>query len=212
MDNAKNILHQAEKLFLNLGIRSVSMDDISRGLGISKKTLYQYFENKDALVKMVIESHVDREQEEINEILAQATDALEELFKLSIKVIHNIKDVSPSTLHDLQKYYRSSFNILMKKQSDFVFQCFYKNIKRGIEEGLFREDVNAEIVAQLYANTSLYVVEALSDPNFKYSKIQLIEELYDYHVRGIATSKGIRKWEKIKKIKAIEQQESVSIL
>ncbi|MEO1263653.1 MAG: TetR/AcrR family transcriptional regulator [Bacteroidota bacterium] len=212
MKNTQNILKRAEKLFLSLGIRSVSMDDISRGLGISKKTLYQHFENKDALVKMVIESHIDREQEEINEILASAKDALEELFKLSNKVIHNIKDVSPGTLHDLQKYYRPSFEILMKKQNDFIFQCFYKNIQRGIKEGLFREDANAEIVSHLYANTSFYVVEALSDPNFKYTKKELIEELYDYHVRGIATPKGIRKWEKIKQITATELRASASVL
>ena len=196
MDISKDIVVKAESLFLKLGIRSVSMDEICRELGMSKKTLYQYFNTKDALVKSVIETHVEREQVEIDEIVASSKDALDELSKIGSKVIRNIEDVSASTLHDLQKYYRSSFNILMKKQDGFIYECFFKNINRGISEGLFREDVNPEIVARIYAKTSYFVVDALSDPNIKYTRKQLIQELYNYHVRGIATTKGGKLWEK----------------
>ena len=196
MDITQDILTKAEHLFLTLGIRSISMDDICRELGMSKKTLYQYFKNKDALVQTVIESHVEREQEEIDEIVASSSDAIDELCKIGSKVIRNIEDVSASTLFDLQKYYRSSFEILMKKQDGFIFECFHKNIIRGILEGLYRENVNPEIVAGIYAKTSYFVVEALSDSNFKYTRKQMVNELYNYHVRGIATVKGVRLWEK----------------
>ena len=195
-NNTREILDKAEKLFLTLGIRSVSMDDISQAMGMSKKTLYQYFQNKDALVQEVIESHVEREQDEINQIKLEAKDALYELKKIGSMVIRNIEDVSPSTLHDLQKYYRHSFEILMKEQNEFVYQCFIENIKRGVEEGLYRSDLNPEIVARIYSSSSFFVVEALADPSFKYSRKELIEELYNYHVRGIATAKGVRLWEK----------------
>ncbi len=195
-NNTREILDKAEKLFLTLGIKSVSMDDISREMGMSKKTLYQYFQNKDALVREVIESHVEREQEEIRQIKLNSKDALYELKKIGSMVIRNIEDVPPSTLHDLQKYYRQSFDILMKEQNEFVYQCFIENIKRGVEEGLYRPDLNPEIVARIYSTSSFFVVDALSDPKFKFTRKQLIEELYNYHVRGIATSKGVKLWEK----------------
>ena len=199
MDTKKDILNKAEKLFLSLGIRSVSMDDISRELGISKKTLYQYFENKDTLVQMVIDSHIEREHSEISQIPASSNDALDELNRIGLKLIQIIEAVSRSTLHDLQKYYRPSFDSYMKRQDGFIYECFFKNIKRGKEEGLFREEVNTEIVARIYIQSSHFVVDALSDPTFKYSRKEMVEELYNYHVRGIATPKGIRLWEKYRR-------------
>lgn len=96
---SEEIITKAENLFLKLGIRSVSMDDLCREMGISKKTLYQYFENKDALVKQVIETHVEREQAEINQFVNNSKDALDELNKIGLMVIRNIEDVSPSTLY-----------------------------------------------------------------------------------------------------------------
>lgn len=202
--NTQNILNKAEKLFLTLGIRSVSMDDISRQMGISKKTLYQYFDNKDELVKTVIESHVEREQEEMETISNEAQNALDELYLIGHKVINNIKDVSASTLHDLQKYYRSSFEILMEKQNHFIYNFFIKNIKRGIYEGHYRDDLNPDIIARIFSKSVYFIVEALADPNLKFTKKQMVEELYDYHVRGIATAKGKRLWEKYKRSGQLE--------
>ena len=197
--NTQEILNRAEKLFLNVGIRSVSMDDISRQLGMSKKTLYQYFDNKDELVRTVIESHVEREQEEIEAISDRSKNALDELYLIGHQAIKNMKDVSPSTLHDLQKYYRSSFDILMEKQHQFVYEFYIKNIERGIFEGHFREDINPDIIARIFSNCIHFIVEALADPNINFTKKQMMEELYDYHVRGIATAKGKRLWEKYKR-------------
>lgn len=197
VDNiSTEIINKAENLFLKLGIRSVSMDDLCREMGISKKTLYQYFENKDALVKQVIKTHVEREQKEINQFVNNSKDALDELNKIGLMVIKNIEDVSPSALYDLQKYYRASFDILMKEQNEFVYSCFFQNIKRGISEGLFRSDFNPEIVARIFSSSSFFLVEALSDPSIIFTRKQMIKELYNYHVRGIATPKGVKLWEK----------------
>ncbi|MEZ4954676.1 MAG: TetR/AcrR family transcriptional regulator [Saprospiraceae bacterium] len=197
IDNiSEEIIAKAENLFLKLGIRSVSMDDLCREMGISKKTLYQYFENKDALVKRVIKTHVEREQAEINQFVNNSKDALDELNKIGLTVIRNIEDVSPSTLYDLQKYYRTAFDILMKEQNEFVYTCFFQNIKRGISEGLFRSDINPEIVARIFSSSSFFLVDALSDPSIIFTRKQMIKELYNYHVRGIATPKGVKLWEK----------------
>ena len=196
VDITEDILNKAEKLFLKLGIRSVSMDDLCREIGISKKTLYQYFENKDALVKQVIETHVGREQEEIKELVSNSKNALDELKLIGMMVIRNIEDISAGTLYDLQKYYRTSFDILIKEQNEFVFKCFMENIKRGVIEGLFRPEINPEIVARIYSSSSFFIVDALSDPKISFNRKQMINELYNYHVRGIVTPKGLKLWEK----------------
>ena len=196
MDTKQEIIINAEKLFLKLGIRSVSMDDISRGLGISKKTLYQHFENKDSLVETVIKTHICRDQEEMEIINTASKNALDELKKMSAHVWEEIKNVSPGALYDLQKYYRKSWDILMLEQREHTFECFVKNIERGMKEGLFREDINAAIVAKIYANTNYFLLDQLSDPKPKFKKRELVDELFNYHVHGIATAKGLRLWKK----------------
>lgn len=190
----EKILKKAESLYLRLGIRSVSMDDICRELGISKKTLYQYFENKDGLVKTVMEAHLDREKHKTLGISESSANALEELNKIGLNITENVEGVSPSTLYDLQKYYPMYFNTMMKKQNGIIFSFFHNNILRGIEEGHYRKNLSPDIVAHIFSKISYVIIESMSNPDFTYSRKKLIEELYDYHVHGIATKKGLETW------------------
>ena len=196
MDNKNEIIRKAEKLFLSLGIRSVSMDDISRELGISKKTLYQYFNNKDHLVETVIETHVTFHQHEIEKIIDTSTDSLDELKKISAFILVMIENVSPAAVYDLQKYYRKSWEFLMQQQDEHIFSCFVKNMQKGIGEGLYRKNINPEIVAKIYTKTSYFVVDEVSNPKSVFTRKEIISELYNYHVHAIATPKGLEIWKK----------------
>jgi tetracycline repressor-like protein len=194
MELKQEIIVRAEKLYLKLGVRSVTMDDVARELGISKKTLYQHFANKDKLVAEVISTHVDREKAIMDRICEEAVDALDEMLKMGAFITAMIEDISPGALYDLQKYYRKSWERLMKKQDEQTTCCFMKNLERGHKEGLYRKDLNAEIVAKLYGKSTYMIVEELSTSDSKFSRKELIWELDDYHIHAIATPKGLALW------------------
>ncbi len=194
MEITEEIIHRSEQLFMKLGIRSVSMDDISRELGISKKTLYQHFENKDSLVEAVIASHILRAKDGIEGICKQAGNALEEIRNIGVFIMASIKDVSPSTLYDLQKYHYRSWVLFRQKQDRQVIGSIMKNIERGVSEGLYRKDLTPEIIAKIYAKAANMIVEEISNAQSSFSRRQLIWELHNYHIHAIATPKGLELW------------------
>ncbi len=174
----------------------MTMDDISRELGVSKKTLYQHFENKDSLIEAVINTHVEREQSCTEIITSSAKDALDEVKKIGVFFSTTIEDVSPSTLFDLQKYYYKSWETLMKKQDEHIINSIVRNIEKGIAEGNYRPDVNPAVIARIYAKATYMIVEEISNPNSKFSRKEMIWELHNYHIHAIATPKGLRLWKK----------------
>lgn len=194
MDIRNEIISRSEQLFLRLGVRSVSMDDIAREIGISKKTLYQHFENKDMLVEEVISNHIDHKQNCMDQFCLNATDALNEMRNIGTYLTSTIEDVSASALYDLQKYYRKSWELLMQKQNFHVLNSIIKNIQRGINEGLYRTDLEPEIIAKIYAKATFMIVEEMSSSSSNYSRRQLIWELHNYHIHAIATEKGLKLW------------------
>lgn len=194
MEIRDEIIVRSEQLFMRVGIKSVTMDDVSRELGISKKTLYQHFENKDKLVEEVINTHVEREEACTVEITAGAKDALDEMKKMGTYLSSTIDDVSQSTLFDLQKYYFKTWEVLMRKQDEHIVQSIVKNIEKGKTEGLYRPDVNPDIVAKIYAKATYMIVEEIANSNSKYSRKELIAELHNYHIRAIVTQKGLKRW------------------
>ena len=196
MDIKEGIVVRSEQLFMRVGVKSVTMDDISRELGISKKTLYQHFENKDSLIEAVVGTHCEREQSCTDEITRSAKDALDEIKNIGVFLASTIEDVSPSTLFDLQKYYRKSWETLMKKQDEHIINSIVKNIEKGIVAGHYRMDVNPEVIARIYAKATYMIVEEIANPNSRFSRKEMVWELHNYHIHAIATPKGLKLWKK----------------
>ncbi len=194
MDLRAEIVKQAERLFMKLGIKSVTMDDIARELGISKKTLYQHFEKKDKLVEEVILNHNQESHCKMLYIHENAQDALDEIRQMGAYIIGKVENVSPSVLYDLRKYYRKVWELLTTQQDEHVIGCMKVNLLRGIQEGLFRHDMNVEIVARIYAKATYTIVDELAKSNSEFTRRELIRELHDYHVHAIATPKGLELW------------------
>jgi AcrR family transcriptional regulator len=158
-----NILQRSQAMFMRYGIKSVTMDELSREIGISKKTLYQYFETKEELIEQIIEQHIVKE----------------------------LRHVAPTTMYDLQKYYRASFDKLQARFQVQIFSTIKENLERGIKEGLYRKEVNAEIIARFYNVLSLTLIDEASFPSDKYPKEKMYLEFLDYHIHGIASPKGL---------------------
>ena len=191
MNQKQQILEKAEELYLKIGIKSVSMDDLARSLGISKKTLYQYVENKNDLVSQVLQSHIDEEKEVATEILQNSDNAIDEILKVAKYVLSQLRKLSPTVVYDLKKYYRNCWEIIEKHNQFFVYNNIKSNIERGQKEGIYRKDINADIIAKLYISPNFLIVDEDLFPLREYDREKLFNQFILYHIRGIACPKGL---------------------
>lgn len=186
-----NIIKKATEMYLTLGFKSVTMDDIASELGISKKTIYQHFENKNDLVAAVTMNLFETISCGIDEICALDKNPIEELFAIKDFVMHNLKNESTSPIYQLQKYYPQIHKTLMSRQFDKMGTCVVDNLKKGMEQGLFRSGINVELIARFYfaGMSSIKDAELFNPIQFSTKEVQ--EAYLEYHLRGISTSKGI---------------------
>ena len=194
------ILIKATDMFLTLGYKSVTMDDIAAEMGISKKTIYQHFSNKGALVKESTLHLFETISCGIDDICALGKNPIEELFVIKEFVMKNLKNESTSPIYQLQKYYPKIHKTLMIRQFDKMGDCVIVNLEKGIEQGLFRKEINSPLIARFYfaGMTSLKDTEIFNPEQFTSKEVQVC--YLEYHLRGICTEKGIQKLEQLLKI------------
>ncbi|MEQ8629259.1 TetR/AcrR family transcriptional regulator [Ekhidna sp.] len=195
MGAKEKILNSAEELFIQYGIRSVTMDDVARAASMSKKTLYQYFDNKDGLVSEVAKNHFEREALEFEKIDKEATDAIHEILLVSQCLRKHVFRMNPSLLYDMQKYHGAAWDKYLEFKQSIIRGYIEKNIERGKKEGLFREEVNAKVLSilrvecvQLVFNTRIFPRE-----EFDFPSVQL--QILDHFIYGLLTEKGRKKYE-----------------
>ena len=186
----EEILHKATELFLNLGFKSVTMDDLANEMGISKKTIYTHFENKTRLVE---ESTMDLFwfiSNGIDEIIALQKNPIEELYEIKRFAMHHLKGEKSSPQYQLQKYYPKLHQSLKKKQFEVMQDCVLDNIKRGVEMGIYRNNLNVEFVARIYFSGAISIKDNDLFPMSLFSNTQLEDDFLEYHLRGVITPKG----------------------
>jgi TetR/AcrR family transcriptional regulator, cholesterol catabolism regulator len=187
-----NLLEQVTQLFLRFGIKSMTMDDIARELGISKKTIYKYFKDKKEIVEKVMQAFLEYDKACISMLRANKTNAIDEMIEIAWQVTQKITTVHPSVYYDLQKYYPEAWKAFTDHKKNFILSCVVENLEKGKEEGLYREDLNESIVAKIYiAKLDMFI-----DPDWLLSnevafKTVLFEAI-KYHIYGIASDKGIK--------------------
>jgi AcrR family transcriptional regulator len=192
------ILKGAEDLFTKYGVRSISMDDIARHLSVSKKTLYQHFADKEDIVTMTCQVHLERNNKEFDAVRDNARNAIEELSNLSICLKRNMQDMNPSLLFDLQKYHPRAWSVWLNHKNKTIRDSVVRNIRQGIEEGYYRPEINAEVIAAM----RLELVQMAFDEDvfprekFRLSEVQM--EIFDHFVYGLVTEKGRKLYLKYK--------------
>jgi len=191
-----SLIESARELFLKYGVKSVSMDDIARLLGISKKTIYSYVCNKSELVEEAIKAFVQEEEEIVNEITASSHNAIEEITAIAAYVMKSLRKMKPTLIYDLQKYYGKVFRIIKQKHFRQIEYTIKNNIERGIREGFYREDLDAEIQATIYVGLSQMLVDEDTFPSGKYERTYLYKQLIKYHLNGIMNDKGRKELKK----------------
>lgn len=196
MNSKDKIIQSSEDLFLRYGIKSISMDDIARHLGISKKTLYQHVENKRDLISQVLTSSFEVDKHEMSIINGKAQNAIEEIVEIAKYTLQILRRVSPTVIFDLQKYYKQTYTLWQEMHSTFVKQSIQANIEWGIKDGLYRENLNPDIIAKLYVGKTLLVIDQELFPPNEYNKETLFTQYIIYHLHGIASKAGLKKLSK----------------
>ncbi|MEY2587550.1 MAG: hypothetical protein RLY11_1399 [Bacteroidota bacterium] len=190
METKQRIIQEATVLYLRLGIRSVSMDDISTQLGISKKTLYQHFEDKDQLVDVVLQERVKNMQVETLQTVDSATNAIEEIFNTMDMMVKHSRNMNPMVLFDLQKYHFPSFQKFLTYKNDFLLKIISNNLKKGVEEGFYRSDIKIDILAKFRLETLMIGFNMDAFPTEKYNVTEVSLVIIENFLYGLATEKG----------------------
>jgi TetR/AcrR family transcriptional regulator, cholesterol catabolism regulator len=194
------MLEQIKDLFFEFGIKNLNMDEISHKLGISKKTLYRFVKSKEDLLARLFEYDQVKWVESMSLLTAQNYNAIETLFKVSLMVYEEMKRFNPMILFELRKYYEPVYNEFNAKKSAIISRSMTANLKKGITEGLYREDINNEAVVAIYMS---YLVEIHNNPEMcKIANVtfdELFRVMFENHIRAISTPQGVAYFEKRKK-------------
>jgi TetR/AcrR family transcriptional regulator, cholesterol catabolism regulator len=200
VDVKNRIVQGAMELIMRYGARSISMDDIARHLSVSKKTLYQHFADKDELVLAVCREDMRCDVKIFTEIRESSSNAIEELSKISIMMKTQMEKINPALLFDLKKFHPKAWNAWLDFKNKFIRESVMRNLKQGMEEGHFRQDINPELMAIV----RIELIELLFDqtlfPREKFKLAEVQMHLFDHFVYGLATEKGRKLYEKYKQL------------
>lgn len=188
----ETILSKASELFLVYGFKSVTMDDIAEKVGVSKKTIYAHFDNKNLLVAAATDAIFENICEGIDQIRAAQPNPIEEIYKVKTLMMTQLKDEKSSPQYQLQKYYPDTYQTLVQKQFDVIQECITDNMQRGMAQGLFRSEIDVDLIARLYFKGMTGIKDGDIFPQEQFEMNYLLERFIDYHIRGIATKKGLK--------------------
>jgi hypothetical protein len=190
MEPKERIMRKAEELFLQFGIRSVSMDDIANNLGMSKKTLYQYYADKDELVDAVIDTHISGIELECLHCKESATDAVHEIFLTMEHIAEELNNMNPMLLYDLEKFHFKAYQRFKQYKDKFLAAIIRKNIEWGISQELFRPEINIDVITKFRLESIMIPFNVSVFPPGKYNLAALSEEIIQHFTYGLVTVKG----------------------
>ena len=189
-DTAERIKQKAHDLVMQYGIRSVSMDDIASGLGMSKKTIYQYFADKDELVEAVIKDVIERNQACCRQDQAAAKDAIHEVFLAMQMMQEMFANMNPSIIYDLEKFHPKAYAVFHQHKYNFLYLVLQQNLDRGIKEEVYRPDINVGVLIKARLETMMLAFNQQVFPKNKYRLIDVEIELTEHFLFGLASLKG----------------------
>ncbi|TAE72129.1 MAG: TetR/AcrR family transcriptional regulator [Bacteroidetes bacterium] len=193
------ILVAAETLFRKFGTRSITMDEIASHLGMSKKTIYQTFKDKNEIVLDMMKKHSEYEYQMMNKSSENVNDALEEVSRISEYIVSELKNLNPNFIYDLRKYHREAWDAYEKVRETMMVNKITLNMQRGMKEGLYMPDLNIEILVRMRMGHFLMIMNEDIFPPEKFSLLELHLFFLDHFLRGIVTPLGLEKYLSYKK-------------
>lgn len=197
MDIKNRIVIESFQMFGKFGIRSVTMDDIAKELGISKKTIYEHFKDKNELLRKGIDYHKTLQDARISEIKASSENVLEAMYKIMFEAVSNMQKVNPAFISDLKKYHYKLCDELMPKHEEQQIEEAVELFEKGVADGIFRDDVDIPIAARILNHQLKTLTDEKLYPNDNYSGIDVFKTIILIFTRGMATPKGMKIIDKI---------------
>jgi TetR/AcrR family transcriptional regulator, cholesterol catabolism regulator len=186
----EKILEEAERLFWKYGVRSITMDDIARRLAISKKTIYQHFTDKEDIVVQVTRFRLSKDQAIMDCAYATAETPIHEMLAMLDEMRKNVDKMNPTLMMDIKRYYPTAWSLYTKFKEEFIMKLMIDNIRRGINDGYFRADVNPDILARMRVEQVEMAFEMTVFSDKTHDMMTVQQELTHHFVRGLLTEKG----------------------
>lgn len=196
IEETKNILERVSQLYHKYGIKSVTMDDVSRELGISKKTIYMHFSDKEELVGNVIDFMIETRHNCMNEIYEKELNAIDELFEVARQVNQMLREHNPAMEYDLKKYYPAAYEKVKQVKRKVMYDSVMNNLQKGIRQGIYRSEMNPDVIAKMHVARVEGMIESDVFTEEEFTRMDYFREIMIYHLRGIANEKGIKILEK----------------
>lgn len=200
MELKERIITNTEALFCQYGIKRMTMDDIAKHLGMSKKTIYLHFKDKEELVNTVIAGMLSREDCISEENEAEAEDAVKEIFLVVTHLQELLSKMNPMLFYDMQKYHPKTWELFRNYRYEYMRKCIEKNLQRGIGEGLFRKEINMEIISIMRMEQVDMIFNQVAFAPGKFNLSQVMTEITEHYLHGLCTLKGHKLINKYKQI------------
>ncbi len=195
-DKKQKILVVASEMFMNYGLRAVSMDDIARKNGISKKTLYELFKDKADLIENIVEIESKKVSDNFQKAFSVDDNAIDKMLKINRKLIELWNSTPQNIYFELNKYYPDILEKTKKSSEKRMFEAVKETHKQGQKDGLIRTNIDLDIIAALLVGRSKIIDFLMDLSNKDYET--LLNEIFDYHIRAVATEKGLIYYENLK--------------
>jgi len=188
----ERIKQKAHDLVMQYGIRTVSMDDIAGALGMSKKTIYQYFADKDELIEAVIVDKIKDNQENCLQDRDRAKNAVHEVF-LAMEMMQALfQNMNPAVIFDMEKFHPKAYAHFNQHKYNFLYKIITENIQRGIKEELYRKEINVDIIVKARLETMMLAFNQQVFPKNKYNLVQVETQLTEHFLFALASLKGFK--------------------
>lgn len=184
------LIGSVAQLFMRLGIKSLTMDEIARQLGVSKKTLYKYASDKKELVTKAVRLAIDEEECVLSEMHKAEGSAIDKIFAINIMISEKLQSIQPAVIFDMQKYYPEAWAIMEEHKCVFIHNQIKENLEEGIKQGLYRKNMDPELVARIYVTLINSIFDSPIYPSSNHSFKEMHTEVVRYHLRGITNEKG----------------------
>lgn len=188
----ETILSTVAGLYLKYGVRSVSMDDLAHHQGISKKTLYQYFDDKNDLVNQVTALLLEERMLQYAIAIKDSSNAIDELLSISKLMRKHFSELNPALMYDLQKYHPEAWDLFLQHENSVVYHLVVKNLEKGVAENFFRPDINVNVLAKIRVEEIHLSFDERVYPKDEFDFTEVQMQLFDHFVHGVLTEKGIK--------------------
>ena len=185
------LLNKSRELFMKHGVKSLTMDEIARQMGMSKKTIYQFVDNKSDLIKLTMQDFLEEERKLMDSILKNSINSIDEMIKMIEYWLQVVREFDAKTLNEVQKYYPETWKMYNEYRFNFMLGLIKTNLENGVKEEYYRDDLNSDVISKIYILAVEILLNQELFPTKQYSYINIYREFLSYHLRGIFSAKGL---------------------